>query len=142
MIDKKIDIADFHITGDYAATKTAGIIGQYLCAKINIDDLISDTDPNTDWIKCSAGCGNAEFYLNFPTATHALAALSSCLTGYHLQDYHHLYIGPEDYKLLKEFVENTWIRPPSVYAAFESFLRAFCVAYSDIDKRYLLELLK
>ena len=142
MVDKKVNVADFNIEGDYAATKTTGIVGQYLCARINIDDLISDTDPNADWIKCSAGCGNAEFYLSFPSQGHALAAMSSSFTGYYLQHYNSLYIGPEDYKLLKEFVENTWITPPSVSAAFESFLRAFCIAYMDIDKGYLINLLK
>jgi hypothetical protein len=141
-MDKKVDVADFDIDGDYAAVKTAGIIGQYLCAKINIDDLISDTDPNAEWVKCSAGCGNAEFYLSFPTQSHALAALASSFTGYYLQHYHSLYIGPKDYALLKQFVDETWIRPPSVLAAFDVFLRSFCVAYMDIDKRFMLEMLR
>lgn len=142
MADKKINIAHLDIEGDYSCNKTAGIIGQYLCAKINIDDLISDHDVEADWIQCSAGCGNAEFYLSFPDQGHALAAMSSAFTGYYLQDYSSLYIGPKDYELLKNFVDDTWIRPPSVLSAFESFLKAFCVAYSDIDSKYLLDLLK
>jgi len=142
MADKKINIYDFDFGDDYGCTKTAGIIGKYLCARISIDDLISDTDPNADWIKCSAGCGNAEFYLSYPTETHALAALASGFMGYHLRHYSSFYIGPADYALIKKFVEETYISQLEVERTFYEFLREFCRQYMDIDHNYTLELMK
>lgn len=140
---KKVNIYDFDIGNDYACRNSAGVIAQYLSARLSIDDLMCSCDHDSEVAyPSSAGCGNAEFYLYFPTETHALAALSSGFMGYHLDHYSSFYIGPADYELLKKFTLETYIRPPVVAETFEQFLRAFCIAYSDIDSKYTLELLK
>jgi hypothetical protein len=143
MADKKINIYDFDLGDDYGCTKTAGIIGQYLCARISIDDLMCSCDHDSDVAyPSSAGCGNAEFYLSFPTETHALAALASGFMGYHLRHYSSFYIGPADYALIKKFVEETYISQLEVERTFYEFLREFCRQYMDIDHNYTLELMK
>jgi len=142
MADKKINIRDIDFDNDYSGRKTCGIIGTFINARLNLDDLMATEFSEEDWCQTSAGCGNAEWYMTYPTQTHALAALASAFTGYHLQDYSSLYVGPKDYDLLREYAESTWIRNPSVQTAFDDFLRGFCCVYSDIDPKYDLHLIR
>lgn len=139
---KKINFAKFDFGDDWAGRRTAGCIGQYLIARISLDALIEETPPADQWIRCGAGTGNADFDLAYPTRSHALAALASQFSGYHLEHYNSCYLGPADYNLLKEFYSDTEIRIKKIDRAFRNTLVQFCTHYSEYDPKYTLELLK
>lgn len=139
---KKIDIHDMDLNGDYNNRQICGKLAGYLLARTSIDDLIQDKFKDDEWVKCSAGCGNAEFYLSFPTRSHALVSLASSFMGYSLDHYGSCYIGAEDYYLLKEFTENEYFKDQRYKQAFDDFLHQFCVIYSEIDNSFLLEIIK